>query len=226
MAGTGAAPPILVVGRAATGAAGRPGAWESGIVLLPTGAVGGGAGAVGAAAEGAGAVGRGTPGTAGRGAPASGTVGAPGRGGATGGRGATGAAAASASASPEAAGAWGLSVMRTVSFFSGAAGGLMGGRGGPGTGAGLGFSGSCIGNLSSAEILATNGSFAAGCQHRVAQKAEDSTGFSRSTPCCARAPSPGMRKKTRCLHFGSTDSTVCAPTPAPAVPPPSPWEKL
>lgn len=72
--------------------------------------------------------------------------------------------------------------MRTVSFFRGAAGGLMGGRGGPGTGAGLEFSGSCIGNLSSAEIRATNGSFAAGCQHRVTQKAADFPGFFRHSP--------------------------------------------
>lgn len=179
------------------------------MVLLPTGAVGGGAeGALGAAAEGAGAVGRGggAPGTEGRGAPARGTVGAPGRGGATGGRGATGAGAAtgaSPSASVEAAGACGLSVMRTVSFFSGAAGGLMGGRGGPGTGAGLEFSGSCIGNLSSAEIRATNGSFAAGCQHRVTQKAADFPGFSPPGP--GRTPEfhPRNAKKNTLFAFWS-----------------------
>jgi hypothetical protein len=167
------------------------------MVLLPTGAVGGGAeGAEGAAAVGAGADGRGggAPGTAGRGAPARGTVGAPGRGGATGGRGGAGAAAGSSpSPSAEATGACGLSVMRTVSFFSGAAGGLMGGRGGVGAGAGLGFSGSCIGNFSNDEIHPSNGSFAPGCQHLVTQKTADDPRF-----CVSPAALPHGSSRAEC----------------------------
>ena len=105
--------------------------------------------------------------------------------------------------------------MRTVSFFSGAAGGLMGGRGGPGTGAGLGFSGSCIGNLSSAEIRVTNGSFAAGCQHRVTQKAADFPGFSPPGPDRPREIHPRNAKENTLFAFWNDRLHGLRPNPGP-----------
>lgn len=135
--GIGAVPPIFVVCFASTGLVGRAGGEDNGIVLLPTGAVGGAGRGTPPGAGGA-------PGVAGRGAAESGTVGAPGRGGgAIGGRGADGAGGAAATVSPSAPGACGFKVMRTVSFFNGTAGAAMFGRGG----VGLGFSWSLIGNF-------------------------------------------------------------------------------
>ena len=110
---------VAAAGRAIAGVAGRGGVAPSGIVLLPTGEIGGAGrggapGAVGA--EGGG----GAPPRDGRGGGLRGTVGAgapPNEGAVGAGRGAKGTVAAGASPP----GAFALNVIRTVSFFSGTA---------------------------------------------------------------------------------------------------------